>query len=157
AASHGTGFRVWEATTGKQLYHIRDLERCPSCLVFSPDGQTVASADRLSLAPCLTDLKSGKHRPLSGGRDQMGLPNLAFSPDGKVLASGDTQGIVRLWDVKTCKERHLPGEAVEVLLARASRDGKLTATLGGDHTLRLWHTATGRLIRQVGEKGTCKS
>lgn len=52
--------------------------------------------DRRQLGRPIKDLADG------------GVNTIAFSPDGRTLASGDTQGIVRLWDVRAHRQLGRP-------------------------------------------------
>jgi RNA polymerase sigma factor (sigma-70 family) len=67
-------------------------------------------------------------------------PVLCFSPDDAVLAVGDTEGGVRLWDVKAGKEalRLFAGQEKEFVGFAFSPDGKRLATAGRDGVVRLW-------------------
>jgi WD40 repeat protein len=68
-------------------------------VVFSPDGQMVASGSR-DCTIRLWDSKTGKElQTLQGHSDLVGT--VAFSPDGQMVASGSDDRTVRLWDSKT--------------------------------------------------------
>ena len=65
---------------------------------------------------------------------------LAFAPDGKTLASAESDGTIRLWNVRTRKVAlELRGHEGIVSKVGFSPDGKLLASCGGANgTLRLW-------------------
>jgi WD40 repeat protein len=63
----------------------------------------------------------------------------AFSPDGKALASADSDGVIRVWDAATARERvRLTGHDGAVWALAFSADGKTLASGGADRTVRLW-------------------
>jgi WD40 repeat protein len=69
------------------------------CMAFSPDGKTLATADRtLENDVHLWETATGKEiGTLKGHRG--GIPALAYSPDGKTLASACTDSTILIWDV----------------------------------------------------------
>jgi WD40 repeat protein len=78
-------------------------------------------------------------------RDTVGVQSVAFSPDGKLLAAGDSEGLVRLWEVATARQNAiLKGHKDKVMAVAFSVDGKLLASGGDDKTVRLWDVATGK-------------
>lgn len=74
---------------------------------------------------------------------------IALSPDNSLLATGSVGRTLRLWDVKTGKERlqlEHPGGVSSVVF---SPDGKTLVSAGGDQRLRLWDVAAGKELRQI--------
>jgi WD40 repeat protein len=71
-------------------------------LVFSPDGETLATAD-LDGSVFLWDLAKEKRRVTL--KDHGGhVFCVAFSPDGRTLASGGDDGTMRFWPVAPAKQ-----------------------------------------------------
>jgi WD40 repeat protein len=79
-----------------------------------------------------------------------GEPTVAApSPDGKVIAFGTTNNSIKLWDVDTQKTRRsFEGSAGEVALAFAP-DGRSLIGLWPHGRIRVWDSATGRLLKEV--------
>jgi WD40 repeat protein len=64
---------------------------------------------------------------------------LAFTADGKTLLSASGDGLIRLWDPATGKERRrLQGHTGAVLSLALTPDGKRLASGGADRTVRFW-------------------
>jgi RNA polymerase sigma factor (sigma-70 family) len=133
--------RLWDLATGNRL---RDW-KTPSlrCLVFSPDGKTLAGSPYDSPIYLWDPATGAKRHELKGHRGWVNA--LAFSPDGKQLAScSGENNLVRLWDVAAGRQvRQLKGEGRQVVAVAWSPDGKTVAG-GGNNTLYLWDSATGR-------------
>src|SRR5262249_1837888 len=91
-----TGLRVWDAGTGKELYHL-DVKGGGSALAFSRDGTMLAAGGK-DRAGRLLDAATGEPLGLLHGHRQ-GISSLVFTPDDKYLISGDHDGVVRMWDV----------------------------------------------------------
>jgi WD40 repeat protein len=138
-------------------------------LAFSADDQLVAMVDWHDGLINVVETATGKVRQRLGepppdiekrGRVIFILGTLAFSPDGTLLASwSKEQPIVRIWDVKTGKERlRLPsdGEVHDFLTLAWSHDGRTLAV--GDRKIQLFETASGKLRHEfTGHEGDVRS
>lgn len=169
-SSDGT-LRLWEASTGRQFHLLPLAPTGPftdllsdcalPCMAFSPDGQTIASVNKLNIVQ-LWAVDTGKAR-LRFAVPKGGISDLLFSPDGKRLLMA-SQGRVLSWNARTGKamgasmpaEVQRAGEEDTRLKLALSPDGRLLAALGERgikhdrdyvqiHELRLWERATGKL------------
>jgi len=85
----------WDITTAK-LKAIPDIKEEGSYVVFSPDGNTLASAAAGNIS--LWDVATGKL--LKTLKGHIGAINsVVFSSDGQTLASGSRDSTVILWDL----------------------------------------------------------
>ena len=89
---------LWDVHTGKRKKTLKGHTNHLSCLVFCPDGKTLASASYTGTIR-LWDVDSGKNKTLKGHNDW--VSSLAFSPDGNTLTSGSDDTTIRFWDVDT--------------------------------------------------------
>jgi WD40 repeat protein len=134
--------------TGVALWNVQTKLLFISSITWSPDGRTLASAgDDVKLL----DVQSGKvGLTLKGHGDKFGVSRLAFSPDGGALAVVCfDHGMVQTWDMKIGGwSRPLTKHRIRSLAF--SPDGQCLATGGGgQYTIRLWHAATGRLLKTL--------
>jgi WD40 repeat protein len=135
----------WNLKTGEPLPGLRWPDGQDSAIVYSADGQYIASTggdcgrlwDRATGA-CLREW--WVHNSAS---------SIAFAPDGAWLVSGGEDGAVRIWDATTGKERlgeeRLP-HAVESLALSADGTWAVTALWT---EARVWDASTGALRRRV--------
>lgn len=129
AADDGS-VRIHDVDTGAVLFHYLAPSSAYS-LAYSPDGRTLAAADREGVIHLLDAATGELIRPLHG--DDSELRSIAFSPDGRTLAAGGLGRIVRLWDPETAHELlSLKGAAAQINSIAFSKDGCTLAA--SDHT-----------------------
>jgi WD40 repeat protein len=142
---------LWDVASGEQKARMQAGGRS---IAFAPDGKLLAAASAYGgmdqgFIP-VWDPATGK--PLHTLRGHVTSVNcVAFAPDGKTLASGGPEGVVRLWDAVAGRElTPHEGHQAEVRAVAFAPNGTLAATAsGGDHTIRLWGTAGGTLLRTI--------
>ena len=132
-----TGKMLWRVAGGSTGF-IRDL-------AFSPDGQTLATADNTSTITIWDSRTGGVRRQLRGHNRLVSY--LAFSPDGTKLASASWDSTVVVWDlVDSHAMTRLQGHMRSVLSVAFSPDGRRLATSSEDQTVRLWDVETGQEV-----------
>lgn len=115
--------------------------------VFSPDGQTIATASDDQTAR-LWDVKTGKELCHFEGHEGRVL-SVAFSPDGKTMATGGEDKTIRLWNIETGQEiRQFIGHTDWVRSVVFSKNGKEILSVSNDRMAYLWNVETGQQIRQ---------
>jgi WD40 repeat protein/tetratricopeptide (TPR) repeat protein len=89
ATASAASVRVWEAETGKELFHLPNH----SSVAFSPDGRLLAAAGKEQVT--IWDAASGREKQRL---PRAGVTRLVFRRDSRCLA-GLVAGAVVLWDV----------------------------------------------------------
>ncbi|KAG0376359.1 hypothetical protein BGX24_007872 [Mortierella sp. AD032] len=119
-----------------------DHTDCISDLVYSPDGQIIATACQDGIARIL-DASSGQCvKKLSGHLG--GVSSIAFSPDAKLLVSGGSDNTIRLWDVGTGQlTRTLEGHENAISKVLFSPNEIHIASSSFDKTVRIWSAKKG--------------
>jgi hypothetical protein len=136
---------VWDLATGRSRGQLHRPGAQVASLAFSPNGKTVAvglvpSGDRSAVATdrlLLWDVATQQTRILPG--HPSGTRCVSFAPDGRTLATGGDDGLLKVWDANTGRER----DAVEwhldcVCTVAFSPDGLTLASAGFDGTVKLW-------------------
>jgi WD40 repeat protein len=154
ASDDGT-VKLWDVATGKLRATLMGGKKFVISVAFSPDGKTVASGGT-DKAVRLWDTATGRGRGILTGRHGV-VNGLAFSPDGKTLAvggeglppalAGPVPGCLRLWDMKTRKERlALEGHTGLVLSVAFSSDGRTVAAGDATGCVTLWDSVAGKVL-----------
>jgi WD40 repeat protein len=163
----GKGFRIWETATGKELTEERVTGGWATAI--SADGKLLVRSVAAKLPDCrleIVELPSGKKLRHFMAKYDVG--RLAISPENKFLASSDRDQTIALWDLTEGKKLWSvphpardrgPGISLSFACPIAfSPDGKLLASGGDDHTVRLWDVATGKELRKfTGHEGTVQA
>jgi WD40 repeat protein len=113
-----------------------------SAVAFSPDGGTLAAANR---GGSIALFNVGLQRQIAtlnvpGGKL---VNSVAFSPNGDTLASGDSNGRTYIWDVNTATQQNDlkdPGVSIGGVASVAfSPNGTMLAAGDGDDSTYMWN------------------
>jgi WD40 repeat protein len=139
---------VWEAASGKLVYHEDLIDRIWPWLGFSPDGKMLAVVTSKS-KPMSTEFRlfsiSDWKEQHKSSHDGPNAPQSAivFSPDGKIIAACGADYRIRRWDVVTLKEI---GTAIDAdgCQGLAFLNADTLLTFGDRLTVGFWDVASGK-------------
>jgi WD40 repeat protein/serine/threonine protein kinase len=139
--------RLWDWTTGTMLLNLERHTDAVWSVVFSPDGQTLASASgSVDGTIRLWNVADGTMREALVGHVD-GTSCLAFSPNGQIFASGSWDTTIRVWNAADgALISTLEGHAAPVLGLAFSPDGQVLASASEDGTVRLWDMSDGSVL-----------
>jgi uncharacterized protein (TIGR03067 family) len=163
-------FRIWDAQTAKLRLSLGELEysRPPFLMMFdfTPDGKMLAISQRLRTTVGddkveLWDVEKGtlvQTIDIEYARSRVWF---AVSPDNRSLAvcgcdfiNNDTQGTVRLFDIKTANlSKKLVSKGSEIISVTYSSDGKLLATGGTKGEITIWDLTTSKELKTLNSSG----
>jgi eukaryotic-like serine/threonine-protein kinase len=133
--------KLWHSADWREL-QLPGKHVDAKCLVFSPDGQTLAVNDRGRLK--LYDPRTGQLRSILGEESASPILCAQFSPDGNLLVVGTIDGGLQRVELASQTSYTLVGHTDGVSSAAFCPDGKTLATGSWDRTVRLWEVALGR-------------
>ena len=144
--------KIWDTTSGKQLLAIDGHTGVVNCVVFSPDGERVASAGGTFRKGelILWDAVGGQ-KSLSLEGHTRRVRNVAFSPDGTRLVSTSDDRTIKLWDTESGQEiRTFQGHQGTVSSIAFSPDGKRlvgsVGVVGNTSPLYVWDATSGQRL-----------
>ncbi len=133
-------------------------------LAFSPDDQQLVTASSEAMREDREFISELKFWKASSGElirtiteHSEGVLAVAFSPDGNTVASGTGSGNssskigkVKLWDAHTGNLKWAVNGHTDFTTAVAfSPDGRTLASASLDHTVKLWDTQTGTVVKSL--------
>jgi serine/threonine protein kinase len=124
-------------TPGTTLVSYRGHQGPVTVLVWSPDGQRIASGSWDQTVQVWNSATG--ERCFTYGLHQTGVTAVSWSPNGRYLASGDRGGSIHLWDAATGKHysTYLGHKGAITALAW-SPNGKKIASASDDYLVDIW-------------------
>ncbi|MFL5340400.1 MAG: protein kinase domain-containing protein, partial [Gemmataceae bacterium] len=149
--------QVWDARDRRKIGTLGSHSRGVQAVVFSRDGQLLASAGQEGKVYLWDATRLGEISDAKPQEPMYAFPahipgaclNVAFSPDGKRIAIGAKENTVVIWDVESRQELiTLRGQHTgDVYTVAFSPDGRWVASAGEDSTVKVWDSHTGKIIR----------
>ena len=139
--------KVWDVQNHRCLSKMQRMGRFDraSELVFSPDGQCLASSGGRYDAIYLWHLKTGEQIAKFTVDEELqpryrpGVIPLAFSPDGRILVGGTPENTFSVWDIETGERlAHLTGQSAMVIDLFFSPSGEFLNSMNLDGGLYKW-------------------
>jgi WD40 repeat protein/serine/threonine protein kinase len=139
--------RLWDWTNGTLLTTLERHTDAIWSVVFSPDGQTLASASgSIDGTIRLWNVADGTMREALVGHVD-GTSCLAFSPNEQIFASGSWDTTIRVWNATDgALISTLEGHAAPVLGVAFAPDGQVLASASEDGTVKLWDMSDGGVL-----------
>ncbi|RMF02990.1 MAG: hypothetical protein D6768_06945, partial [Chloroflexi bacterium] len=143
---------VYQAETEQQITNISTGQAGDvSAIAESDNGKILVTGGKNGKAQ-VWQLNSGKLSQKFTLEYKQPVEVLAVSPNGKYVALATDKFPIQLWDISGNKAEPvgepLAGHKNDVRDLAFSPDNTILASAGSDQRIRLWDTATGRLIGQ---------
>lgn len=142
------------------LQHSLPLQSVVCCVRYSWDGRYLATGSNRSAH--IFDASSGQlvasfSKDPGSGDDAVSTDSyvraVCFSPDGQWLITGAEDHVVKVWDVRTRKVKHmLRGHGTDIYSVDASGNSQFIISGSGDKMAKLWSLETGKLMNTLGEE-----
>jgi len=154
AVSAGEQIHLYSKDSFRE-YPVLDSRIWSSSLVFSPEGDRLASAGRDGKIR-VWDWAAGEEL-LAIQAHKKGCNAVAYSPDGSYLASAGNDGMVRIWDPASGKlVSEMIGGAFGIPAIAFTPDGSGLAIANGD-IIRIRDVQTGRFVKTLRSAGSLSS
>jgi len=144
------GVQVLDTQTGRSISNQKDFAGSVIDLSWSPDGSRLVATNDMAYTVRRWRVSDNQYIRLFDQRAGNSM-TLAWSPDGSRIASGHSGGGVCLWTAATNRcGGFIQAHRSATFSLAWSPDGSQLATGGG--ILRIWDSATGKLIKAFGEE-----
>ena len=147
--------RQWDTATGAEIRQFVGHTEPIRDIAISPDGALLVTGSMDNTIRLWDTATGAEVQTVSTGEDV--ASSLAFNFNGERLATGSGGGALAIWEIpgmtlirRFNTHRDMPVRGV----AFRPPDGRIIGTVGEDGRARLWETATGRPVRNVGEETT---
>lgn len=143
--------KVWDVSSKVRLFTINDALDSVYAVAVHPSGTSIAAAGADRMIRTWTwngdaSAAAGHTATLRASTFAHGdaVLRLAYSPDGSMLVSAGADGVIKIWDAGTLREKHaLGGQPDWVMGLALSPDGKWLAAGRYDGTLGVYELAGG--------------
>jgi WD40 repeat protein/serine/threonine protein kinase len=136
--------RLWNSANGRPLDTLSGHQSLVTSITFSPDGKLLATGSFDKTANVkLWNARTGAEVAALPGHTQP-VDAVAFAPNDKWLVTAGRDGVTRMWDVATRKDRPIvSGHNVESLAV--SPDGRTLALACENESVYLWDMEANRI------------
>jgi WD40 repeat protein/serine/threonine protein kinase len=139
--------RIWDASTGKELFALKGHTKWINAVAFSPDGKRLATASGDSTAK-LWDAETGREITTLIGH-QARVNAVVFSPDGSRLFTASDDNLVKVWDTASGREiASYSGQGRTVRSLAISPDGKRLA-IAVESGVKVWDPIAGQELASL--------
>ena len=163
-ASYDKTARLWDAETGREIRSFTGHNWWVWSAAFSPDESRIVTASQDGTAIVWSVDTAQPGPPFTGHTGPVYAA--AFSPDGKSVVSGGYDNRLLIWQPDQVRPfdyplvvaggtnpppqyRALEGHTGPVHTVAFSANGKLVLSGSNDNTLKLWDSASGKLIKSL--------
>ena len=143
----GVDVKLWDVHTRREITTFGH-GRWVLAVAFSPDGQLLATGDRIGQVNIWDIQRRSIVAQLKG--DSTAIYTVKFSPDGKVLAGAGYDGDVKLWKVENWERLGQLNAHATAYTINFSPDSSTLASTGYE-SVNLWQVESGEKIATLKE------
>lgn len=138
------------ATGSNRSAHIFDAATGQLAATFSKDAGGSAESNNKSNGNIASKVNPTSSEDANAANDSY-VRAVCFSPDGNWLITGAEDHVVKVWDVRHRKVKHmLRGHNTDIYSVDASANGRFIISGSGDKMAKLWSLETGELLKTLG-------
>lgn len=141
--------RLWRLGENKHFKEHRSHKDWVYSVVFSPNGQTLASSggdDRIFI----WTIDKGSQKRRIDGAAKAAITCVDWRPDGQVLAAGNRNRVIRIYPMALDENiRMLRKHDQDITSVTFSKSGRFLASTSRDGIIQLWDGITYKLLKTL--------
>ena len=158
STSNDKTIRIWDLTSGEQLFILRGHQSIINILCITSDNRYIISSSIEDYAVKIWDLENGRLVSTVRGHSNY-ISAFTSTPDSKWIVTGSGDKTIKIWMIPPSLGHSQEFQAIELFTLKGHinyirslvviPERKLLISAAADKMIKIWHFETGKEIRTL--------